>query len=169
MGERLGAVLEIPWIDSDDYFHKPTDPPYQAQYSKDERRDLIHREFDRSDSWVLSGSISAWDIHDVEFTHAVLIDIGVELRLKRLKVRERERFGHQIDPGGDMHNEHTEFMKWAASYESGEQPGRNLPLEKTFMAEHCIHVLSIEAQQSVDELEKMIISFTGANLRGFNH
>jgi hypothetical protein len=163
VGERLSTVLEIPWIDSDDYFHKPTDPPFQAQYSKEERSHLIHTQFDRFDSWILSGSISAWDIHDVEFTHAVLIDIGPEVRLRRLEARERKRFGVRIKPGGDMHEDHMEFMKWAASYESGELKGRSLPREKEFIAQHCIHLLSIEEQHSLDELEKAIVSFISAD------
>jgi adenylate kinase family enzyme len=162
-GERLSTVLEIPWIDSDDYFHKPTNPPFQVQYSREERSHLIHKEFDRFDSWILSGSISAWDIHDVEFTHAVLLGIGPELRLKRLKAREHERFGVRIEAGGDMHEDHMEFMKWAASYESGELEGRSLSREKAFMAKHCTHILLIEEQHSLDELEKMIVSFVSGD------
>ncbi|MFT5099636.1 MAG: adenylate kinase family enzyme [Planctomycetaceae bacterium] len=45
-GERLSTALGFPWIDSDDYFHKPTNPPFEAQYSKEERSHLIHAQFD---------------------------------------------------------------------------------------------------------------------------
>jgi len=162
-GERLSTRLDIPWIDSDDYFHKPTNPPFQVQYSKEERSELIHAEFARFESWILSGSISAWDIHDVEFTHGVLIDIGSEVRLNRLKIRERERFGLRINAGGDMYEAHREFMNWAASYESGELDGRSLPREKAFMAQHCSHFLSIDKQHTLDHLEKVILAFIGGD------
>jgi hypothetical protein len=59
--------------------------------------------------------MSAWDIHDVAFRHAVLIDIGPAIRLSRLLAREHERFGERIKVGGDMHEEHMGFMKWAAA------------------------------------------------------
>lgn len=162
-GEMLSTALELPCIDSDDYFHKPSDPPFQAQYSKQERHQLLHREFSRFDSWILSGSISSWEINDVDFTHAVLLDLGPELRLRRLKVRERERFGSRLDEGGDMYDNHLEFMKWAASYESGELAGRNLRGEMAFIAKHCSHALTIKEALSLDELERTIVPFLGAD------
>jgi adenylate kinase family enzyme len=165
IGEKLSTALGFPWIDSDDYFHKPTNPPFQAQYSKEERSHLIHARFDRCHSWILSGSISAWDIHDVEFSHAVLIDIGPAIRLSRLLAREHKRFGVRLNVGGDMQEEHMAFMKWAAAYESGELEGRNLHREKAFIAQHCAQVLSLKEPYALIELEKTIVSFIGSDKR----
>lgn len=61
VSEAVGAL----WCDSDSFFHKPTDPPFQEQYSKEERSTLLHDSLSSSSSWILSGSISAWGITDV--------------------------------------------------------------------------------------------------------
>ena len=34
----IGAELGMQVFDSDTFFHKPTDPPFQEQYAPDERR-----------------------------------------------------------------------------------------------------------------------------------
>lgn len=158
-GEAMSKLLEIPCFDSDDYFHKPTDPPFQQQYSKEERSLLLHEKVASSGSWILSGSISAWGITDVFFSHAVMLNIGTRTRINRLKVRERERFGNRIDKDGDMYDEHTGFMDWASCYESGELEGRSLPLERNFLASNCKRLLEIDGELAIDALTESIETF----------
>jgi adenylate kinase family enzyme len=160
-GQRLAATLGLQWLDSDTYFHKPTDPPYREQYAQEERARLLHEAFRGADSWILSGSIAAWEIHDVAFSHAILLHPGPAIRLARLRGRERERFGARIDAGGEMHEDHREFLEWAASWESGELAGRSLPRERAFIARHCARSLEILGEPSPEALEQIILSFLG--------
>jgi adenylate kinase family enzyme len=166
-GKMISKVLETPWLDSDDYFHKPTNPPFQEQYSKEERYHLLHEKISNSDSWILSGSISAWGITDIFFSHAVILNIDTPIRIHRLKLRERERFGNRIDRGGDMHDEHTEFMRWASCYETGELDGRSLPMERKFLESNCTHILEIESELPLQVLTKSISAFL--NGKGGTH
>ena len=145
-------------LDSDDFFHKPTDPPFREQYSGEERNRLILDQLAPDTSWILSGSISTWGITEVRFSHAMLLNPGVSLRLKRLKIRESERFGQRIESGGDMYDDHIEFMNWARSYESGELEGRNLRIERKFLGSYCNVVLEIEEERSLEALKTWIIS-----------
>ena len=39
--EALARRLGVACFDSDDFFHKPSDPPFVEQYSKDERNQRI--------------------------------------------------------------------------------------------------------------------------------
>jgi adenylate kinase family enzyme len=113
----LGAELGLPVFDSDAFFHKPTDPPFQEQYAPDERRQLIAAALDATSEWILSGSIATWSV-DLPTAHfGVFLDPPKDERLRRLDLRERERFGSRIDLGGDLHSENTNFMEWAAGYE----------------------------------------------------
>lgn len=41
------------------------------------------------------------------------------MRIARLKKREKERFGSRIEPGGDMYQQHLEFIDWAKKYDTG--------------------------------------------------
>ena len=158
-GRAISEVLGVPCFDSDDYFHKPTDPPYQEQYTKEERSTLLRESFLGSPSWILSGSISAWGIQDIVFSHAVVLNIGTQVRINRLKQRERERFGVRIDKGGDMYDEHTGFMNWAMHYESGELEGRSLPVERKFLESNCKRVLEVDRELSIAELVKLVRKF----------
>jgi len=158
-GEAISKVLGSPWFDSDDYFHKPSDPPYQEQYSKEERSSLLHQSFAGSSSWILSGSISSWEITDIVFSHAVVLNIGTQVRVNRLRKRERERFGNRIDEGGDMYDEHAGFMQWALHYESGELEGRSLPKERLFLKSNCKCVLEIDQELPLPELIILIHQF----------
>ena len=53
------------------------------------------------------------------FPNLIRVETDTEIRIDRLKRRERERFGNRIDLGGDMYENHREFIDWAASYDRG--------------------------------------------------
>lgn len=158
-GARIARNLGIPRIDSDDYFHKPTDPPFQEQYSPDERRTLIHEAIAKSSSWLLSGSISSWGVGDIRFSHAVILNVGKEIRLERLRTREKERFGARIEAGGDMFEEHNSFLEWASHYESGDLEGRSLPAERAFISRCCDSHLELRGIFSLEVLEEKILDY----------
>lgn len=129
----VGDRLNIPVFDSDTYFHKPSDPPFQEQYTPEERRELLSRALAGHSSWILSGSVATWGLIDLRPTHAVFLQIPTVERLDRLKRRQRARFGPRIDPGGDMEEEHNSFMAWAAEYEYHTGRGRNLAADMAFL------------------------------------
>ena len=89
LGDRLG----IPVLDSDSFFHKPTNPPFQEQYSPVERRRLLSEALAQSSDWILSGSIATWDVDLPTIHFGVCMDIPKKVRMRRLELRERDRFG----------------------------------------------------------------------------
>lgn len=51
---------------------------------------------------MISGAISGWgDVLIPYFTLAVRVETDAEVRIERLRKRERDHFGSRIDPGGD--------------------------------------------------------------------
>ncbi len=40
--------------------------------------------------------------------------------MERLKRREREHFGSRIDFGGDMYQDHIDFLEYANAYDNGD-------------------------------------------------
>lgn len=54
------------------------------------------------------------------FTLAIRIETKTDIRIERLKKRERKHFGTRIDVGGDMYENHRKFIDWAAAYDSGD-------------------------------------------------
>ena len=157
--EILGSQLKLPVFDSDSYFHKPTDPPFQEQYTPDERRELLSSALKSQPDWILSGSVATWGLHPLEPTHGVFLAIPKEVRLGRLMKRQRNQFGPRIDPGGDLQQEHESFMAWAADYEDRTGSGRNLSTDRSFLEVHCRHFLAIEEDQAMEEVVRKIINF----------
>lgn len=161
----IGAELSLPVFDSDTYFHKPTDPPFQEQYSPAERRQLIVGDLRETSDWILSGSIASWDVDLPSILFGVFLDTPKEERLRRLELRERERFGSRIDVGGDLHRENKEFMEWASGYEDRSGIGRNRISDRSFLVRQCEYFLEISHPLSLDGIFSEIREFI-ANTRG---
>lgn len=155
----IGAELGLPVFDSDTYFHKPTDPPFQEQYLPAERRQLIASDLGATSDWILSGSIAAWDV-DLPTVHfGVFLDIPKDERLRRLGRRERDRFGSRIDVGGDLYKENKDFMEWASGYEDRSGTGRNKSTDRAFLVRQCAYFVEISHSLSLDELASEIRDF----------
>lgn len=109
------------FMDTDDYFWEATNPPYQIKRNVSDRIALMRRDIARYDKVVISGSLVDWgDALIPLFTLAIRVETDTAIRLDRLKKRERKHFGSRIDVGGDMYEQHREFIDWAASYDDGD-------------------------------------------------
>jgi adenylate kinase family enzyme len=155
VGERLG----LPVFHSDAYFHRPTDPPFQEQFTPDERRFILGSDLSAQPNWILSGSVATWGIDPLEATHGVFLNASKATRLQRLLKRQRTQFGSRIDPGGDLHDEHESFMVWAAGYEDGTGPGRNSQTDRGFLINRCEHFLEVTADESLEEVVSRVITW----------
>jgi len=76
---------------------------------------------DTSDKVVISGSLVDWGDDLISyFTLAVRVITDSNVRIERLREREKRHFGSRIENGGDMYQNHLEFIEWAASYDTGD-------------------------------------------------
>ena len=60
IGEKLSEEYNLAHFDADNYFWKPTDPPYQQLRSIAERRRLLKKDLEKETGWVISGSFCGW-------------------------------------------------------------------------------------------------------------
>ena len=91
------------FMDTDDYFWLPTDPKFTVKRPREERIKLMLADMDSSENAVISGALCGWGDELIPyFTLAVRLTTDEDIRIERLKKRERERFGSRIDEGGDM-------------------------------------------------------------------
>ena len=120
LGRKLCAELGYFFMDTDDYFWVPTDPKYQIKRSFEERLALMHKDIDAHDNIVISGSLVDWGDELIPlFTLAIRLVTDTEIRIARLRERERAEFGDRLLPGGDMYENHQEFIEWARAYDTG--------------------------------------------------
>lgn len=163
LGKSLAQALAVPHFDSDDYYHLPTNPPFQRQRPAEERYRLISRDLRPGGNWVLSGGVVGWEPYPaLAFTSIVFLYVPTETRLSRLRLRERLRFGHRILEGGDMHRAHEEFVEWASRYDIGDVDGKTLARHEDFLKSQSCPVLEYRGVGSVEELTASVL----ASIRG---
>lgn len=120
LGRKISEELGYKFMDTDDYFWLPTDPKYTQKRPADERLRLMKKDIEEAENVVISGSLTDWGDELIPlFTLAIRLVTDVGLRIERLRKREREQFGSRIDEGGDMYQNHREFIEWARAYDTG--------------------------------------------------
>lgn len=120
LGRKISEELGYKFMDTDDYFWLPTNPPYTTKRSKEERIALMKKDILEADNVVISGALAGWGDELIPlFTLAIRIVTDTEIRIERLKSREKQKFGDRILPEGDMYIHHMEFIEWARKYDNG--------------------------------------------------
>lgn len=131
-------------FDADDFYWQPTDPPYTTARSKGARIDLLNVAVENCQYTVISGCICSWGEPLLPwFELVVRLHVPSEIRIERLKLRERAEFGSRIDPGGDMYQNHLDFLAYAASYDIGTT-GRNKALHDKWLKMAPCPVLNLD-------------------------
>lgn len=157
LGQNLAAQLGVQQVDVDDFFWMPTNPPFTTKRPPAERVSLIQQTFG-DDGWVLTGSCMVWG--EALLAQADLIVFVVTptpVRLERLALREKERFGDRIAPGGDMHEIHVAFREWASEYDNPEFSGRNRAWHERWLAAQTAPVLRVEGVNSPEAMAAEVI------------
>ena len=156
LAERLGAVH----VDTDDHYWVASDPPYREKRGVPERLARIAAEQALTGRWVLSGTLDRWAEPAVsEAELIVFLEVPTEVRMERLRQRERARFGDSLLPGGAMHDTHREFIEWAAHYEDGTLPGRSRPKHERWLAGLRTPVLRLDGTRPTMELVEAVLRF----------
>lgn len=162
---RVSREMGIPLFDSDSFFHKPGDPPFQEQYSPEERRQRLGSALSKESTWIVSGSVATWGLSLFKPTHGVWLNVPKRVRLQRLVKRQRNQFGPGIEIGGDMHDEHEAFIDWAAAYEERSGTGRNLETDRGFLLAQCGRFMSIDQIADIDTIAEEVINFLSNTTR----
>ena len=158
LGRSLADALAISHHDTDDYFWRPTNPPYREIREVADRLRLMREVFlDRSD-WVLSGSLDGWGNPIIPLLDLVVFAyVPTAIRLQRLREREARRFGAEaVAPGGSMHQKVEEFIEWASHYDDGTREGRNLARHQAWLAALPCRVLRLDGTRQLPELIKEV-------------
>lgn len=153
LGKALSEELNFTHFDSDDYFWVPTNPPFIKKRTVEERQNLLMKDVCSHEKWVISGSFYGWgDIFISKFDLVVYLWIPSELRLERLSKRETMRFGKdRISCGGDMYENHKNFIEWASKYDIGGLDMRSKSTHEKWLKKIKCPILRMEREISVDE------------------
>lgn len=144
----MASRLRWHFIDADDHYWLPTEPPYQTKRDTVARVEMMLAELGGHESSIVSGSVMNWG-HELEdsFDLIVFLCLDASIRLRRLEIREKEELG-RADP---------EFMEWASQYDNGTSVGRSLVNHKKWLAGRECRVLNIEGDLSVEERCELVM------------
>lgn len=150
VARRIGAVQ----IDTDNVYWLPTDPPYLEKRAVAERLEMLRTMLSQHDRVVLTGSLSGWGDPLVPLLDGlVLLDTPVGVRLGRLEVRDRMRYGAAaLQPGGPLRDQHTALMQWAVAYDAGTMPGRSRARDERWIAEAGLPALRLRGDRDAADL-----------------
>jgi adenylate kinase family enzyme len=158
LGRALADALAIAHHDTDDYFWRPTNPPYSEMREVADRLRLMREVFlDRPD-WVLSGSLDGWGDPIVPFFDVVIfLYVPTAIRLERLRARESQRLGPEaVAPGGSMHQQAEKFFEWASHYDDGTRDGRNLARHQAWLAALRCRVIRLDGVRPLPDLVREV-------------
>ena len=160
LGRALAQRIGGEHFDTDDFCWLPTDPPFRKQREISERLKLLEDALRDSDRWVLSGSLTGWGEAFVPLLNLVVfLYVPTEVRLRRLRTRERERFGRALDPGGEMHEQHQAFLAWAAGYDEGRSEPRTLRTHEAWLSTLSCPVFRLDGVLPTEEQVRHVLSF----------
>jgi adenylate kinase family enzyme len=139
-------------LDVDDFFWKPTKPPFQSIREVSARQRMLAHALDAHSRWALSGSLCGWgDMFIPRFELAIFLQIPHEVRMARVMARDRQRYGDAIAPGGEMHTQHREFIEWATKYDTADESMRSLRLHEKWITTLRCRCIRLEGDLSVEE------------------
>lgn len=139
-------------FDSDNYFWVPTPIPFTKKRSSEERVNLLRKDLEGTNEWVLSGSLCHWgDVFIPYFELVVYLYIPKGIRIQRLIEREKQRYGSEIEQNGSRYQLHKDFIEWASQYDDAGIDMRSKALHSIWLSNLSCPVLRIEGDRTVEE------------------
>jgi adenylate kinase family enzyme len=160
LGRALADALAFPHHDSDDYFWRPTIPPYREKRDIADRLRLMHEMFLARADWVLSASVEGWGDPVIPyFDLVVFLHTATAVRLRRLRAREARHFGADaVAPGGWRHQAAEDFIEWASHYDIGDREGRTFEKHQVWLAKLPCPVLRLDGARPLPELVEAVVA-----------
>ncbi|MCD4701305.1 MAG: AAA family ATPase [Candidatus Aegiribacteria sp.] len=159
LAKSVADETGFPHLDTDDIFWIRTNPPFRIIRERAERQELLRQALERTDSWVLAGSLCGWgDFAIPMFDLVVFLRVPSDTRIQRLKKREIDRYGAEIqNPDDPRHEIYKGFLEWAAAYDTGGLDMRSKAMHEKWLSELATPFLRIEGTQSIEENTRVIM------------
>ncbi|GAB5524154.1 MAG: AAA family ATPase [Roseivirga sp.] len=157
LGQALGKQG---WhhLDADDYYWVKTDPPFQEKVPVDLRNKNITQDFLAADNVVISGSMFSWgEQWKRAFDLVIFLQLDPELRMKRLRAREVERYGQALLDDPAIKSGSEAFLNWAEQYDKGTFTGRSLALHEQWLSDLACPVLRLDGAATLEENVRLVL------------
>jgi adenylate kinase family enzyme len=158
LGKEIEKKLNYIHLDVDDYFWLQTDPPFIEKREKEERIKLLMNDIVNTKRCVITGSLCGWgDVFIPFFDLIIEIETPTEVRIKRIEKREYKRFGNRILKGGDMYENHKNFIEWAKGYDTADINMRSKALHELWLKDIQCKKLVVDGTKPLDQIIELIV------------
>lgn len=122
---------------------------------------MLRQTLAKTDSWVLSGSLCGWgDFAIPMFDLAVFLWIPSDIRMQRLKEREIDRYGLEIEnPSDSRYEAHKVFLEWALEYDTGGLDMRSKATHDKWITTLPCKVVRVEQDRTIQENLKTVLEY----------
>lgn len=153
LGQAYAKEKGYTYLDVDDYYWLDTFIPFTVSRPKEERVKLLKEAISKCDNCVVSGAVCVWGDELIPYFDIVVkLETPTEVRIPRLREREKRRFGSRIEEGGDMYFNHLRFIEWAKVYDNGGLDVRSNLLHNNWLKKIKQKVLILDGTKSINEL-----------------
>ena len=122
LGKALADALQFHFIDVEDLYFPKTDPNYlyASPRSEDEVAKLLEDEIKAHENFVFAsvrGKFGRRTLpnHGIDvqaaYQYVVLIQVPKDIRMKRVRERDFQKFGNRVLPGGDLYEVTEAFFE----------------------------------------------------------
>ena len=146
LARGLATALDSQCFDTDDFYWKPTDPPFREKRPIAERLAMMEALFLPRRDWVLSGSFTTWGAPIVpRLTHVIFLTLPAAKRLARLRKRERLRSDADMHGAREWRVANAGFLEWAMSYDDPDFTGRSRATHERWLGSLDCPVIRLDA------------------------
>jgi adenylate kinase family enzyme len=147
-------------LEVDNFYWKPTNPPFQEKVDKAVRQKNLLLDFQSYDDVIVCGSLVSWGkVWETAFDFVVFIYLENDIRMQRLKNREIERYGDQLSTDKQTQGNSEAFLDWANKYEDPNFSGRSLKIHEDWIKKIDCPILRIDGSGSLTDKTNYIVEY----------
>ncbi|EDP95333.1 AAA family ATPase [Kordia algicida OT-1] len=151
LAKELAEVIECKHLDVDDYYWKPTNPPFQIKVTSEERNKKLQTDFENSEDVIVSGSLVSWGSYwQTAFDLVVFVTLEKEIRLERLQKRELARYGDKLQTDTEIQERSQAFLAWASRYDDLKFTGRSIKTHRDWLASISCEIVEVNSKNAVE-------------------
>ena len=144
-------------FESDYFAWEQTNPPFQKTRPDVESIKMLNTELEKCENLVISGNIAKWgEQYKDKFDLVIFLYAPTNVRLERIRYRERELYGKRVLPKGEMYQNFEVFLNYAKAYDTGDKSFRSLSLHNDFLKIVSCPVIKVNTDANLQNILKKV-------------
>ncbi len=159
LGRELEKHTGFKHLDVDDYYWKPTDPPYVEKIPLEQRNKRLTIDFELYKDIIVVGSMVSWGKQwESAFDLACFIHIDPKIRIERLEKRELDRYGELLSTDKQVQQNSLDFLEWAKKYDDPNFLGRSITVHTNWIKKLDCPVLRIDGAIALKQKTEKVLN-----------